>query len=389
MRMRSAPKLLVLLGPLAAVVIAAVAGPAAAAPARQAVTGPADRVVPVRTWRQVPSPAVPDGSGITAIAPVTVTDAWAAGWTPSGGLIEHWNGVCWRLVRAPAANLTSIAAASPSDVWVTSQSLTASKWRLFHWNGTRWSNGAAGLPARVGPGYGDVRPDVSDAPGVGAWAAVNVPARQADGAAVFHWDGTSWRQVGRDIIVPGRFKPPWYAAGAPAVLTPRNVWLGGISQAADKADGDSAHWDGSAWKVSSAVRGTPCCAVSMSTSGGRLWAYGSSPSGIGILPLVAWRAGSRWRDLGQPSPNDIMEADTLAADGLGNVWVVGQVDVGPPPGILVLHWNGAHWMLKSFPGRQAVMYDVEAVPGTPVVWAAGTHTVTGGRTQPLFDITIR
>ena len=55
----------------------------------------------------------------------------------------------------------------------------------------------------------------------------------------------------------------------------------------------------------------------------------------------------------------------------------------------MLHWNGTRWAVKSFPGRQAVMYDVESVPGTPVVWAAGTRTGKGGRTLPLFDITTR
>ena len=80
----------------------------------------------------------------------------------------------------------------------------------------------------------------------------------------------------------------------------------------------------------------------MSASGGRLWAHGSY-FGIRTGQPVAWRAGPGWRRLAvQPSGNDIVSADKLAADGLGNLWVRGE-EPGPLPRSMVLHWDGAHW----------------------------------------------
>jgi hypothetical protein len=364
-----------LTAPVIAAIMAAAPG---AAPGQHA---------PARTWRQVPSAAVPDRSGIAAIAAVTITDAWAAGWTPSGGLIEHWNGMRWRRVAAPAAHLVSIAASSPSDVWVVSHT---SRWRLFHWDGAHWSSGGAGLPKGAGPGGGFT--GMSDTPSAGAWAAVDVNVRYSKGttagAAVFRWEGRSWRKVGGDITVSGSIKPLWYADGAPAAVTPDNVWLGGVTDSGPP-DGDSAHWNGSAWTVSNGARGTtPCCAVTVSPSGGQLWAYGSQPGVRTTLAVIALLAGARWRLLaGQPSGNDITIADELASDGLGNVWIVGPPPGVPLPGNTVLHWNGVRWAHQPLPGRHRNINDIAAVPGTHLVWAAGTYRASDGHNRPLFDIT--
>lgn len=99
-------------------------------------------------------------------------------------------------------------------------------------------------------------------------------------------------------------------------------------------------------------------------------------------------SGARWRLLAaQPSGNDITSADDLASDGLGNVWIVGPPPIAPRPGNAVLHWDGARWAHQPLPGHHAKINDIAAVPGTHLVWAAGTYKAGDGRGLRLFDVT--
>lgn len=80
------------------------------------------------------SPNVSGASHVlNAVTAVSATDAWAVGYyqtpTASRALVEHWNGVAWRLVGSPAppgSELKGIAALSVNDVWAVGVASTLS-----------------------------------------------------------------------------------------------------------------------------------------------------------------------------------------------------------------------------------------------------------------------
>jgi len=129
-------------------------------------------------WSVVPSPNIPGGTTfnpertvLNAVAAAGHDDVWAVGniFTTDGTNgaakteVMHWNGVTWRFVpdAAPASTtlLSSVTAASPSDVWAVGVNSTE------HWNGTTWTSVA--LPSTVSASA--FLTGTSAAPG-GVWA---------------------------------------------------------------------------------------------------------------------------------------------------------------------------------------------------------------------------
>jgi hypothetical protein len=107
-------------------------------------------------WRRVQSPNVVYGEGaenvLSAVDAFSPTDVWAVGrWEdrqsmeggPNGALIEHSNGLLWRIVRSPQGgfDLTGVAAISTDDVWAVGDRWPSSQRALpliEHWDGRRW-----------------------------------------------------------------------------------------------------------------------------------------------------------------------------------------------------------------------------------------------------------
>lgn len=84
----------------------------------------------VHAWNAIPVPgpaAVADELQLRSVAPLSATDAWAAGWYLDDAdlepktLVEHWDGGSWTVVPTPnpypGDELKAIAAVSANDVW--------------------------------------------------------------------------------------------------------------------------------------------------------------------------------------------------------------------------------------------------------------------------------
>lgn len=115
-------------------------------------------------WAQVPSPSAAFQNQLSAVSADSATDAWAVGFAnglPDQALTEHWNGATWRVVPSldpgrdgknrPSAELTSVSALSPSDVWAAGlYPLKGGGGRtlLVHWNGRTWQQLATPLTQR-------------------------------------------------------------------------------------------------------------------------------------------------------------------------------------------------------------------------------------------------
>jgi hypothetical protein len=159
------------------------------------------------TWQLVPSPKLTD-TGITgasdyldAVAVRSAHDAWAVGMTGGGTLTEHWDGASWKIVLSRDGDLgptglAAVTAVSPRDVWAVGDSEqeqggNGQEKIIEHWNGVKW---------RLVP---SPRLDSAGLSGVAALSPNDVwavgqgvrPGASSARSLVLHWDGTRWKVV--------------------------------------------------------------------------------------------------------------------------------------------------------------------------------------------------
>jgi hypothetical protein len=141
-------------------------------------------------WRPVRLPAHLSGFISAASAP-SRGDIWAVGY--NGGYVLHFNGHRWSVAGRWRSHgvLTSVAALSPSNVWVFGTSVAgATGLGTWHFNGRSWH--------RVGGLAGDIyRASVVSARDIWAVAATR------HGSFIEHYDGRSWHRVRPGSVLAG------------------------------------------------------------------------------------------------------------------------------------------------------------------------------------------
>jgi hypothetical protein len=113
-------------------------------------------------WQPVVTPGIGIQSGLTAVASLSATDAWAFGFhavrdahssdltKTSGLLVEHWDGRRWRIVPQPVYHdskrnfdVADATMLSPTDGWAVGSQTYAGGGRIhplvLHYDGRRWS----------------------------------------------------------------------------------------------------------------------------------------------------------------------------------------------------------------------------------------------------------
>jgi hypothetical protein len=112
------------------------------------------------SWSNV---TVPVNGGVTSVAAISPTDAWAI----DGGSLIQWNGSTWTVVNATtqtgaAVSGSALAALSPTDVWLTFGTT------LDNFNGTTWTSIPVPSTAALTPaGQMLAEPDAATAVGPG------------------------------------------------------------------------------------------------------------------------------------------------------------------------------------------------------------------------------
>jgi hypothetical protein len=109
-------------------------------------------------WTAVPSPNVNVHNILHGVSTVNTGDVWAVGAAIKDAydgfsvwktLIEHWDGVRWRVVRSPNVGaggntLLAVSARGARDVWAVGHyddvtgDIPVRKTLVLHWNGRRW-----------------------------------------------------------------------------------------------------------------------------------------------------------------------------------------------------------------------------------------------------------
>ena len=202
-------------------------------------------------------------NGVVAFSP---TNAYAVGYqaNPSNGavltLVEHWDGTSWTVVPSPNANpngnsLNAVAGASPSDIWAVGsqvhQANTSDLTLIEHFDGVQWK-----LVPSPNPLTGNLDQNILNslvAVSPDNVAAVGFLLNSAIPNAltlVERWDGTSWRVVPS----PNVSTAPSDAnhLNAVAALSASDMYaVGWFEDAATSGQHRTLieHFDGSAWSI--------------------------------------------------------------------------------------------------------------------------------------------
>jgi hypothetical protein len=125
--------------------------------------GDSGKVVPLvehfdgTAWRVIPTPAVGDPAGLTAVSATGPNDVWAVGDHDETGapvpLVEHFDGTTWKAVtNLPDIGnvaLHGVYAADPGSVWVIARDSQA----VLHWDGKAWTASRMPGPPELGLDY--------------------------------------------------------------------------------------------------------------------------------------------------------------------------------------------------------------------------------------------
>lgn len=205
----------------AAVVAGAVAGLAGA-------VGPAS-ASSVNQWRISNIRGSADGS-LRSVVATSPTNAWAVGTayrgqTPSGPLVDHWNGRAWQSASIPGSGgigLGLVAASAPNNVWTIGSAQDATDVKAFHYDGSHWHS--VPVPANI-EGLGNL---IAFGPNdvwlnAGSDGVTNcTPTGTGVCADLWHWNGSTWH----DFPFQG---PAGSGAGSLSGTSDKNLWLVGLS----------------------------------------------------------------------------------------------------------------------------------------------------------------
>jgi len=316
------------------------------------------------SWTPFPT-ALIDGintCSLTGVATVSPTNAWAVGTFNNAGrlegVIEHWDGMQWTRVDDPftpgqSPLLFGIAATSASNIWAVGgyiDSSTNTIQPLFvHYDGTQWTQVS-------GPFVNSVQTILQ---GISALSAndiyvVGYSGFQNDDSTTFveHWDGNIWKVLTSPNLGTG----PNQLNGVVAVAN-NDVWAAGfwVSVAPPQEAPRQTlleHWDGTKWRVVKSpntghgqFQSNQLYGMTAASSK-NVWAYGSAFLADGSnqqQTLVLHWNGAKWIITPSPSPkksnfmSDVLFGGVVTRNG--NLYIVGSQDDAPTPilGTLVLH----------------------------------------------------
>jgi hypothetical protein len=335
-------------------------------------------------WVVKPSP----GKGAATLSGVAGTsrkDVWAVGSYNSNGayktLIEHWNGTRWSVARSPnpasgshtTSTLSSVVALTPNNAWAFGfyeKRTTSFRTLIEHWDGVRWKvvpspNSGAGENALLG-GVARSRTDI--------WT---VGYRHDPGhrrTLTERWKGAKWSTVTSPSVGGGDNFLFAVAAGPGGP-----VWAVG-SNSVSFGHTLAMRWNGTAWTVAKTAnpgdgdRFLFGVAVPAARYG---LAVGSDVKGNQTRALAQRWTGSGWSVVPAASPGaDYNALQAVAAASTRNAWAVGarRATLGSAFRTLIEHWDGSTWKLAASPSPGTgddTLFAVTKVPGGGF-WAVGT-----------------
>lgn len=285
-------------------------------------------------WQRVPIPAVHD-SVLRSIAGSSPDNLWAVGyWDSLKPLIMHWNGQRWRLqqIAGPPrqAGLTSLAVLSSTDAWAVGQTGGRKPTQsITHWNGSTWQRlHPRSQPFQFLNGVAAVTPDNVLAVGVTS------PGH----ALVTHWNGSSWTELPSSGVPAAQGSDLFSVATSPD----GSIWAAGFTTSGPEKR-IILHRTGATWHSVPLPRGETSGTLRALTviSPRDIWAVGGTN---GKTAILHWD-GRSWTQLsgqGAVFRGELLGVSGRSADDLWAVGYRGPDDYfeGVPQ---ILHWNGKTW----------------------------------------------
>lgn len=277
-------------------------------------------------WETVPTPNPdPSSNRLDGLAGTSSDDIWAVGSRSAGTLIEHWDGAGWSAVDSPNPPdrfnvLQDVAVVSAGDAWAvgSSQDLHFHVSGLIeHWDGARWK-----IVRTPTPGALAFLADVSAASASDVWTVGSYVEGGIFANLAMHWDGTAWSQV--SVPSPGTGDNNLESVLA---LGSDDVWAVGYATDSGVSGRTpvAMHWDGTSWTLVP----TPSISgqlISLAAgSHGRLWAAGYRESPPNTL-IERWD-GATWhqvRSEDRPGVVDNALFGVAVDPGTGLAWAVGS-----------------------------------------------------------------
>jgi len=319
-------------------------------------------------------------SGLSGVAAVSATDAWAVGTSGSQmshgqTLIEHWDGAHWQIVKSPNPgsiynSLYAVTAVSATNVWAVgyyvnttgvTQTLTE------HWNGTSWSVVKSPSPASMN----NELFSVAAVSATDVWAVGFITRNSANGPVeqtlIEYWNGTSWSvvkspNVGTSPVLNGV-----------AAVSATDAWAVGNSGFNQTL---IEHWNGTSWSVvksPSPGSGDDLRGVA-AVSANDVWATGYTFNGSSIQTLVEHWNGTNWQVVKSPNVGTSPTFSGVAAVSAHDVWAVGSHNNSNNVfQTLTEQWDGKQWSVVKSPSPGSFNTQLLAVAATSAhdVWAVG------------------
>ena len=232
--------------------------------------------------------------GMTSVAAISRTDAWAVGGTNHGATLVnspyvlHWNGSTWRTVSIPGSNgyySALVAASSANNVWVLGDDVNDSlNQKLFRYDGSHWhtmSVPEGNLSTLVVLSTSDV------------WLSGQIGCNGSTPAArcvtdVFQWNGSTWTA-----------HPIYSRVENIAGTSATNIWAVGLNRVDDKTGEGTVsayRWNGTKWLTvvmpHPGMSGWPDIAIGSARD---IWIEGWRATSTKVLAL-RW-TGSTWQQV--------------------------------------------------------------------------------------------
>jgi hypothetical protein len=338
-------------------------------------------------------------NSLSSVAAATDSDVWAVGWAYNQSLgayrtlIEHWNGRRWSLVRSPNATngynlLNGVAVAAPNDVWTVGQAWNGSTYNTLveHWNGVAWSI----IPSPNVTGNSNVLEAISVVSANNIWAVgFSTDSNFINNTLTLHWDGTSWSIVPS----PSLDSDILFAVDA---LASNDVWAGGRTKPGGYGEDRTLtmHWDGSNWSIvpspNDSSNDNDLFGVAAVASND-VWAVGNAGS---LKTLAIHWNGASWSVVPTPvfDPNATNQVLVgIVALSSTNIWTAGQYIVplqGSAQHTLTENWDGLNWNFVPSPNAQNSNNRLHGITATSngTLWAVGT---TGVFARPERTLILR
>lgn len=286
-------------------------------------------------------------AGVTAASAATQTPAATRASAAPAAKSPGWRVVA-RFGPAEAGAIGEIAASGANDAWITGA--TQAGLAIRHWHNGKWQRMAVPVGFRTssvesGP--------VDSSSASNMWTFPLVVSSTWATQYALRWNGKAWSKFAFNDVF----------AGTTAVFGAKNVWMFGLEVHRSGATAPyAARYNGRTWQRVA----TPGGVVGVSKISARdMWAYGPTAKTVGgsnwTYTTMHWN-GSKWRAISLPKLAPVKKypwaVDSIVALSDRNVWlsespvgdsvgVGGGHYVGPPPGVVLLHWNGKSWHIAA------------------------------------------